>query len=82
VEVEMVGAANLLLSSSSVIFVCKIFRLASVELNSRNSNKGNIAIFPLSQGIYPTSHRMHPKQMKVSIDMKTVVLYFILYLPL
>jgi hypothetical protein len=31
------------------------FHLASVELYSRNSNKGNIAILSSSQGIYPPS---------------------------
>jgi hypothetical protein len=49
------------------------FCLGSVELYSRNSNKGNIAIFPLSQGIYPAIGGIHSKQRKISNEVETVV---------
>ncbi len=50
-EAEMAVAANILLSSSSVIIVGKVFCLAYVELDKRNSTTGNFAIFSLRWGI-------------------------------
>jgi hypothetical protein len=44
-----------------------------VELYIRNSNRGNILIFPLSQGKYPAGGGIYPKQREVSIDAETVV---------
>ncbi len=64
-EVEMAAAADILFSSSSVIIVGS-FRLASVDLYSRNSNERNMVIFPLSQGIYPASGGIYPKPREVS----------------
>jgi hypothetical protein len=51
----------------------RCFCLASVKLYSRNSNKGNILIFPLSQGIYHAGGGIYHKQREISIDMETVV---------
>jgi hypothetical protein len=34
---------------------------------------GNIAIFPLSQGIYTAGGRIHPKQREITIELETVV---------
>ncbi len=52
-EVKMAAAIGIILYFSSVIVVVCVFCLAYVELYNRNSSKGNIAIFPSSQGIYP-----------------------------
>ncbi len=49
------------------------FNLAYVELYGRNSIKENIAIFPLSQGIYPTGSKMYLKHREVSIELETVL---------
>ncbi len=49
------------------------FYLASVELYIRKSNKGNIAIFPLSQGIYPAGGGIYPKHREISIELETLV---------
>jgi hypothetical protein len=61
----------------SLLFFCYNcgwrFYLTSVELHGWNSNKGNIAIFPLSQGIYPTGDRIYPKHRETSIELETVV---------
>jgi hypothetical protein len=48
VQAEMAVAVDIFLSPSSVIIVGKVFCLAYVELNGRNSTTGNTAIFPLS----------------------------------
>ncbi len=49
------------------------FCLAYVELYGRNSTTGNIAIFPLSQGIYPAGGGIYPKQREIPIELETVV---------
>ncbi len=49
------------------------FCLAYVELYSRNSTKGNIAIFPLSLGIYPAGGGIYPKRRETPIELETVV---------
>jgi hypothetical protein len=75
-EVEMGVAANILLSSSSVIIVGEVFCLASVELYGRNSTKGNIAMLLLSQGMYPAGEGIHPKHREIPIELETVVRRF------
>ncbi len=61
----------------SLHFFCyhcgRSFYLAYVEFHSRNTNKGNILLFPLSQEIHPAACGIHPEQRNISIDMKTVV---------
>jgi hypothetical protein len=63
---------------SSLLFFshcCELcFFLAYVVLYSRNSTTGNIAIFLLSQGIYPAGCGIYPKQREKSIELETVVL--------
>ncbi len=49
------------------------FCLAYVELYDKNSTTGNIAIFPLSQGIYPAGSRIYPKRREIPIELETVV---------
>jgi hypothetical protein len=73
VESKMAAAINIFLYSSSVIIVgCKIC-LAYVELYGRNSSKGNITIFPSSQGIYPVGCRIYPKCREIPIELETIV---------
>ncbi len=61
-EVKMAAAIGIILLNffSHCCGLC--FCLASVELYGRNSTTRNIAIFPLSQGIYPAGGRIYPKQ--------------------
>lgn len=50
-------------------FIC----LASVELYSRKTNKANISLFPLSQGMYPPASRIYLRPRKKSIDLESGV---------
>jgi hypothetical protein len=52
---------DLVLSSSFVSLVERQnICLASVEPYSRKTNKANISLFPLSQGMYPPASRIYP----------------------
>jgi hypothetical protein len=58
------------------------FCLADVELYGRNSKTGNIVVFPLSQGIYPTGGGIYPKQREIPIELETVVLPYLIVISL
>ncbi len=73
----MAAAIGIILDSSSVIVVGCVFCLAYVELYGRNSTKGNVAIFPLSHGIYPAGGGIYPKHKEISIELKTVLAHVV-----